>query len=134
MTALIVLFLSWLGNCLNLAFAHTMVQPDWALALLLGSLLAHRGNWVWVLPGAAMHDLMLHWSIWVSLPATALAPLLLIYLDEHLGAGLPQRLALLLINTTMLLSWGWSMQAWLLTVSLAAACWYLMSRQYAYAA
>jgi len=133
MTALAILFLAWLGSSFNLAFASSMIQPDWALALLLGSLLSHRGNWVWVLPGVAMHDLILHWSLWVCLPMVAAIPLALIYLDEHLGVGLPQRMLLLLLVTLMLLPWGWSAQAWLLTISLTVPVWYALTKQYAYA-
>ena len=133
MTALAILLLAWLGSSFNLAFASSMVQPDWALALLLGSLLAHRANWVWVLPGIAMHDLIFHWSLWVCLPIAAAIPLVLIYLDEHLGVGLPQRLFMLLLVTMMLLPWGWSVQAWLLTVGLTVPAWFVLRKQYAYA-
>ncbi len=133
MTALATLLLAWLGSSFNLAFASSMVQPDWALALLLGSLLAHRANWVWVLPGVAVHDLMLHWSLWACLPAASMIPLALIYLDEHLGAGLPQRMLLLFLATGSMVVWGWSLAAWLLTACLAVSIWYVLTKQYAYA-
>ncbi len=134
MTAVVTLFLAWLGASFNLAFAGAMVQPDWALSILLGSLLAHRGNWVWVIPGVAMHDLMLHWSLTVCLPVVALMPLLLIYLDERLGPGLPQRLVLMFLATGPLLLAGWGIAAWLLTVCLSVAAWYGLTQRYAYAA
>ena len=133
MTAIVTLLLAWLGSSFNLAFASSMIQPDWGLALLLGSLLAHRGNWVWVLPGVAVHDLILHWSLWASLPAVAIIPVALIYLDEHLGEGLPQRMLLLLLASSCMVIWGWSMAAWLLTICLTIAIWYMLTKQYAFA-
>jgi len=134
MTALAVLALAWLGGCLNLAFSSTMIQPDWALALLLGSLLAHRGNWIWVLPGVALHDLMLHWSPWVCLPLVAAIPPVLIYLDDRLGAGLPQRMVLLLMAIFVLAPWGWGFAELLLTATLSVSIWYFAAKQYVYAA
>jgi len=44
-----ILLLSVFGLVLNLAFAESLIQPDWSLGLLLGALLAHRGYWPWVL-------------------------------------------------------------------------------------
>jgi len=78
--------------------------------LLLASLLAHRHNWVWVLPCVLIHDVVLYWSFSTSFLMIAIFPLAMIYLDEHLGSGLPQRLALMLMAVLSLLWPGWGSQ------------------------
>jgi hypothetical protein len=131
MIAFIVLILAFLGISMNLAFSSSLTQPDWALALLLASLLAHRHNWIWVLPGALFHDVALYWTFSATLPALAVIPFAMIYFDQHLGAGLPQRLVLMLLAVLLLLPWGWGMQAGLLTLCLCIPAWHLLTRQYA---
>jgi len=131
MIAMTITLLALLGLSLNLAFASTLMQPDWALALLLASLLAHRHNWVWVLPGVLVHDVVLYWSFSLSFLIMALFPLAMIYLDQHLGIGLPQRLALMLVAVLSLLWPGWGLSAALLTLCLCIPVWHLLTRQYA---
>ncbi|MDQ6996382.1 MAG: hypothetical protein Q9M82_02850 [Mariprofundus sp.] len=132
MIAIMIAVLALLGISLNLAFAGTLMQPDWALALLLASLLAHRHNWVWVLPGALIHDVVLYWSFSLSFIIMALLPLAMIYLDQHLGAGLPQRLVLMLAAVLLSLLWpGWGLPASLLTLCLCIPIWHVLTRQYA---
>jgi hypothetical protein len=131
MIALLISVLALLGISLNLAFASTLAQPDWALALLLASLLAHRHNWVWVLPVVLLHDLALYWSFSLSFLVMALLPAAMIYLDQHLGAGLPQRIALMLLAVLTLLRPGWGLSAALLTVCLCVPVWHLLTRRYA---
>ncbi len=127
----IIPLLALLGISLNLAFSSTMSQPDWALALLLASLLAHRNNWIWVLPCALIHDLILYWSLGTIALMMAIIPLAMIYLDQHLGAGLPQRIALMLVATLALPALGWDLQASALTLCLCVPVWHLLTRQYA---
>jgi len=131
MIGLIVLILAFIGINMNLTFSSSLTQPDWALALLLASLLARRHNWVWVLPGALLHDITLHWTFSAMLPVLAVIPLAMIYLDQHLGTGLPQRLVLLLLAVLLLLPWGWGLQASLLTLCLCIPAWHMLTRQYA---
>ncbi len=131
MIAVTIALLALLGISLNLAFSSVLMQPDWALALLLASLLAHRHNWVWVLPGVLIHDVVLYWSFSLSFIIMALFPLAMIYLDQHLGAGLPQRLALMLVAVFSLLWSGWGLPACLLTLCLCIPVWHLLTRQYA---
>jgi len=130
MVAIIMPVLALLGISLNLAFSNTMTQPDWALALLLASLLAHRHNWLWVLPCALIHDLVLYWSLGPVLIIMAIIPLAMIYLDQHLGAGLPQRVILMLVGLLALPAWGWSLQACFLTLCLCVPVWHVLTRQY----
>ena len=118
-----------LGISLNLAFA-SMTQPDWALALLLASLLAHRNNWLWVLPCALIHDLILYWSFGISVIIMASIPIAMIYLDYQLGAGLPQRLALMFAALLALPALGWSLQASALTLCLCIPVWHALTSQY----
>jgi len=132
MIAVTIALLALLGLSLNLAFASTLVQPDWALAVLLASLLAHRHNWVWVLPGVLIHDVVLYWSFGVSFLIMAILPLAMIYLDQHLGIGLPQRLTLMLLAVLASLLWpGWGLSACLLTLCLCIPVWHLLTRRYA---
>ena len=131
MIPILVPFFSLLGISLNLAFSNTLTQPDWALALLLASLLAHRQNWAWVLPCVLFHDGVFYWSFGASFLMVALVPLAMIYLDQQLGAGLPQRLLLMLAIVLSLLQPGWGLAASLLTLCLCIPVWYLLTRQYA---
>lgn len=129
-----VLAASLVGMAFNLAFAQILPQPDWSLALLLAALLAHRGAWVWVLPGACVHDAVLYWSLWGCLPFLALIPLMLPHLDYRLGPGLPQRLLMLLLATIPVFSHGWGMSAWLLTLGLCMPLWFQLAKYYEQAA
>jgi len=131
MIAVAIAVLTVIGISLNLAFASVLIQPDWALALLLASLLAHRHNWVWVMPAVLVHDVALYWSFSLSFVVMAGLPLAMIYLDQHLGSGLPQRLALLLLVVLTLLWPGWQWSACLLTLCLCIPVWHLLTRRYA---
>ncbi|ATX80950.1 hypothetical protein Ga0123462_0071 [Mariprofundus ferrinatatus] len=131
MIATSVVLLSLLGLSLNLAFSSSLTQPDWAMALLLAGILAKRHNWIWVLPGIFIHDIVLHWSVGISFAVIALIPLAMIYFDQHLGSGLPQRVALMVIAILSLLQPGWEMAAVLLTLCLCVPIWYLLTSLYA---
>jgi len=131
MIALTVTLLSLLGLNMNLAFSSSLIQPDWAMALLLASLLAQRHNWLWALPVILLHDAILYWSPAASFMALAVIPLAMIYFDQHLGAGLPQRLLLLLLALLAMLVDGWTLQASLLTLCLCVPVWHVLTRQYA---
>ncbi|MDT8377090.1 MAG: hypothetical protein RQ867_10205 [Mariprofundaceae bacterium] len=127
MIAPFVLLLSLLGIMLNLGLAGVVIQPDWSAAILLASILAQRGNWVWALPGIWMHDLMLHWSSLVCLPVVALIPFLLASADARLGPGRPQRVLLMLAGLSPLLWAGWSVSQWLLTLLVCTCAWYFVA-------
>lgn len=131
MIGLAIASLALLGLSLNLAFSTSLTQPDWALALLLAALLARRHNWVWVLPCIVLHDLVLHWSVGLSAVVVALIPLAMIYFDQHLGAGLPQRIVLMILASISLLYWGWAATALLLTLCLCVPIWHLLTGLYA---
>jgi len=131
MIAITMLLLALLGISLNLAFGGALMQPDWALALLLASLLAHRHNWVWVLPAVFIHDVVLYWSLNLNFVMMSALPLAMIYLDQHLGAGLPQRLMLMLAVVLSLLWPGWGLSACLLTLCLCIPTWHMLTKQYA---
>ncbi|MES0370971.1 MAG: hypothetical protein ABUK11_01715, partial [Mariprofundaceae bacterium] len=130
----VILLLSLLGMMLNLSLAGLIIQPDWSAALLLASILAQRGNWPWAVPGFWIHDLTLHWSSLVCLPVIALIPFLLARTDAHLGVGLPQRIALMIMGLLPLLWADWAFSQWLLTLLLCIFSWYLIARTYAKAA
>lgn len=126
-----IVLLTLLGLSLNLAFSPSLTQPDWALALLLASLLARRHNWIWVLPAIFLHDIVLHWSVGMSFALAAVIPLAMIYFDQHLGAGLPQRVMLMLIGVLSLFGWGWGMSAVIMTLCLCVPIWRLLTGLYA---
>jgi len=131
MIALAITSLALLGLSLNLAFSTSLTQPDWAMALLLAGILARRHNWIWVLPAIILHDLVLHWSVGLSSIVVALIPLAMIYFDQHLGAGLPQRIVLMTLASLSLLHWGWDATALLLTLCLCVPIWHLLTGLYA---
>jgi len=131
MIAITISLLALIGINLNLAFSGALQQPDWALALLLASLLARRLNWMWVLPAILLHDIVLFWSFESSFIIMGLLPLAMIYLDRHLGAGLPQRILLMLVTVFSLLQPGWSLMTCLLTLCLCVPIWYALTRMYA---
>jgi hypothetical protein len=126
-----ILLLSLLGILLNLSLSGLVLQPDWSAALLLASVLAQRGNWPWVIPGFWIHDLALHWSSLVCLPIVAILPFLLSRADAHLGAGLPQRVVLMIISLLPLLHSGWSAPQWLMTICTCIFVWHFLARSYA---
>jgi hypothetical protein len=126
-----ILLLSLFGIMMNLSLSGLIIQPDWSAALLLASILAQRSNWPWVLPGFWIHDLTLHWSSLVCLPAVALLPFLLAQTDSRLGAGLPQRLVLMVLALLPLLWAGWAAPQWLLTIALCIFSWHFIANAYA---
>jgi len=131
MIAVTIILFALLGISLNLAFAGVLMQPDWALALLLASLLAHRHNWMWVLPAVLLHDIIFYGAININFIIMGILPPAMIYLDQHLGAGLPQRLLLMLAAVLTLLWPGWGISACLLTLCMCIPVWHLLTRQYA---
>ena len=126
-----VLLSALLGLVVNLGFSGEFIQPDWSLALMLGALLAHRGNWVWIAPAMWLHDLVLHWSSLVALPWILLAPWLIAWSDAQIGPNLMQRIVVMLMVVLPLFWWGWSVYACILTLLLSLVCWYWMARLYA---
>lgn len=133
MIALAVSLAAMVGLSFNLAFSNSLQQPDWAMALLLAALLAHRHNWVWVLPMMMVHDAMLHWSFGVTLIAMAVVPIGMIYFDQHLGPGLPQRVALMILAVLALPLRDWAVADMVLTALCCVPVWYLLTRRYAQA-
>ncbi len=131
---LFVAGLAFAGLGLTLASGGTS-QPDWALALLLATLLARRHAWPWILPAILIHDLALYWSVWGVFPPACLLPYSLARLDVQLGAGLAQRLAWMVLLTLPMLWHGAGIGQWLLTVALCIPVWFLLvqlyERQYA---
>ncbi|MDQ6974634.1 MAG: hypothetical protein Q9M10_07085 [Mariprofundaceae bacterium] len=126
-----ILLLSIVGLILNLAFSDAQIQPDWSLALLLGALLAHRAYWPWVFAGTALHDLVLHWSPFVTLPWMMLAPLLMIWSDAQAGASLVQRFVIMILIIMNLWVWYWPLQAVVLTLLLTTVIWYIVAQKHA---
>jgi len=116
--------LTFTGLGLSLAVGGA-VQPDWTLAFLLGALLARRGAWPWILPMMLIHDLTLYWSVWVVFPIACLTPFAMASLDAQLGAGLPQRLALMVLVSLPVLWQGAGVVQWLLTLILCIPLWHL---------
>jgi len=129
-----ILLLSLLGIMLNLSLAGLVIQPDWSVAFLLAALLAQRGNWTWVVPGVWVHDLTLHWSSLVCLPMVAFLPVVLAQTDARLGAGLPQRIILMVAALLPLLWNGWAWSHWLLTLMLTLVSWHFIAKTYAQSA
>jgi len=124
---LLLLISALTGMVLSLASGGIM-QPDWSLAILLGTLLARRTAWPWVLPAMLLHDLMLYWSPWGVFPIACLLPLLLMRLDEQIGPGLPQRVAMLILVSLPMLAQGAGLMQWLLTVLLCIPIWHIVAR------
>jgi len=119
------------GLALNLVFAESLLQPDWSLSLLLGALLAHRGYWPWIFAGTLLHDLVLYWSPFITLPWIMLAPLLMIWSDAQAGPSLVQRLIILGLFGCNLWFWGWLPQAVVLSLLLTIVVWHLVARKHA---
>jgi len=119
-----------IGIILNLGFAGVFLQPDWALALLLASLLAHRSNWIWVTPIAILHDFVLHWSAFISLPWILLTPIIVLWGDTQINPSLLQRLFAMVVVIGSLFFAGWSIQSCLLTFLLCLIFWHFIARIY----
>lgn len=126
---LVLLVLAAIGLALSLA-SGGVLQPDWALAVLLAALLARHGLWPWVLPALLVHDLTLYWTPWGVFPLACLLPFIVLSLDEQIGPGLPQRLAMLLIVSLPMLQYGSGVMQWLLTLLLCVPIWHVIARMY----
>ncbi|MDX8395950.1 MAG: hypothetical protein R8K22_06015, partial [Mariprofundaceae bacterium] len=98
---------------------------------LFAAMLAHRGSWTWAIPGLWIHDIALHWSMFVCFPIALLFPFLLAYSDNRVGPGLPQRMMLMLLSSLPLLWTGWTFIAWLMTLLVSLCCWHLFAKVYA---
>jgi len=125
----LIIALAFSGLGLNLASGGTP-QPDWTLALLLAALLSRRHVWPWALPTMLIHDLTLYWSVWGVFPLACILPFSIASLDAQLGAGLPQRLALMVLLTLPMLWQGAGMLQWLLTLMLCIPVWHLLVHLY----
>jgi len=130
----LLLFSCLIGIIFNLGFSGVFLQPDWSLALLLAALLAHRGNWLWVSFAAGMHDVILHWSLLVSLPWVLLTPIIITWSDAQIGPSLLQRSFAMLLVTTSLYIAGWGIASCLLTLLLCFIFWHFIARLYVYPA
>jgi len=126
-----VLLLTVIGLCVSLGFSGHIMQPDWALALLLASLFAYRNSWPWVLPGIAAHDVILYWSVWGSLPLAAAVPFLLSHIDRDIGTALIYRVILAGVVCCPLLWFGTGFIQWLLTFMLCVPLWHWLTRRHA---
>ncbi|MDQ6967129.1 MAG: hypothetical protein Q9M14_00420 [Mariprofundaceae bacterium] len=126
----LLLFACLIGIIFNLGFSGVLLQPDWSLALLLAALLAHRGNWLWVALATGIHDLILYWSIFISLPWILLTPIIITWSDAQIGPSLLQRFFSMLLVTTSLFFAGWSFVSCLLTLLLCLVFWHLITRLY----
>jgi len=131
MIAPLLLLLAALGLACNLVFAQLLVQPDWASAVLLGAMLAHRGVWWWVLPAAVVHDLAFYQHVLGLVPWALLLPWFMAHLDFRLGPGLPQRLLFMLFALMPMLYDHWSAAAWLLTALAVIPFWHYLAAYYA---
>jgi len=125
-----IILCSFVGLLLNLSFSGTVTQPDWCLAVLLGALLSGKYSWALIFPSIGLHDLLLFWTLSITLPYFIFIALLLNAMDERLGPGQPQRWAGLLLGCTPLLMAGVSIASWLMTLMLAVVVWaWLPSQQ-----
>ncbi len=126
----LLLFASLIGIIFNLGFSGVFLQPDWSLALLLAALLAHRGNWLWVSLAAGAHDLILHWSAFISLPWILLTPIIITWSDAQIGPSLLQRIFAMVLVISSLFFAGWSFVSCLLTLLLCLVFWHFIARLY----
>ncbi|MFQ5355664.1 MAG: hypothetical protein ACE5DY_04085 [Mariprofundaceae bacterium] len=125
---------SIIGIILSLLIGGVITQPDWSLSILLAAMLAHRGSWLWALPGVLLHDIALYWTVFGVLPVVAFLPMMLIYTDQQLGPALPQRIVLMLFSCLPILWLGADVFQWLLTALLCIPLWYLLVMWYGQAA
>jgi len=126
---LLLLLFAAIGLALSLATGG-LLQPDWSLALLLAALLARHSLWPWVLPALLVHDLTLYWTPWGVFPLACLLPPIVLSLDDQIGPGLPQRMAMLWVVTLPMLHYGAGISQWLLTLLLCMPIWHAMARMY----
>jgi hypothetical protein len=127
----IILLACLLGIIINLSFSGSLIQPDWALALLTAAVLTHRGSWIWVAIATCFHDLIFHWSPLVSLPWILASPFIIAWSDAQIGPNLLQRFFAMLMVISSLLWAEWGVIACLLTLLLCIAFWFIMVRFYA---
>ncbi|MDQ6956071.1 MAG: hypothetical protein Q9M21_02630 [Mariprofundaceae bacterium] len=126
----LLLFACLIGIIFNLGFSGVFSQPDWSLALLLAALLAHRGNWLWVSFATGAHDLVLHWSVFISLPWVLLTPIIITWSDAQIGPSLLQRMFAMLMVISSIFFAGWSFLSCVLTLLLCLIFWHLIARLY----
>ncbi|HCS12755.1 MAG: hypothetical protein COS82_08325 [Zetaproteobacteria bacterium CG06_land_8_20_14_3_00_59_53] len=125
----VLLMLAAVGLALSLATGG-LLQPDWALAVLLAALLARHSLWPWILPALLVHDLALYWTPWGVFPLACLLPAIVLSLDDQIGPGLPQRMGMLLIVSLPMLQYGSGVMQWVLTLLLCAPLWHVLARIY----
>jgi len=130
MSTPLLLFACLIGMIFNLGFSSIILQPDWSLALLLAALLAHRGNWLWVSLATGIHDLVLHWSVFISLPWILLTPIIIRWSDAQIGPSLLQRMFAMLMVISSIFFAGWSFASCVLTLLLCLIFWHLIARLY----
>jgi hypothetical protein len=126
---LLLLPLAITGLALSLATGG-LLQPDWALAILLGALLARRSLWPWMLPALLVHDLALYWTPWGVFPLACIMPWVLQRVDAQLGPGLPQRMGMLFVVSLPMLVHGAGLMQWLLTLLLCMPVWHMLVHIY----
>ncbi len=129
--AAVLLFLSLLGICLNLGMAGHIEQPDWSLALLIAALFANPGNWPWLIPGFFAHDVILHWTVWGTLPLAVIAPYLLQRGDREISTALLRRVILMTALSIPMLWLGAGFSQWLLTLLLCLPLWHWITVSHA---
>ncbi|MDQ6961087.1 MAG: hypothetical protein Q9M28_00960 [Mariprofundaceae bacterium] len=126
-----IAFLSLLGVVINQSFAGLFLQPDWALAIVLAALFTHSQHWPWLLLIAALHDLILYWSIWASFPWLCLSLLVLWYVDKELGPAVAPRFACMIASCLPLMYMGGGLMQVLLTCLVCIPMWHIAGKQYA---
>lgn len=122
---------SLLGMMVNQSFAGLLLQPDWALAILLAALLSHKQHWPWILLLAALHDLILYWSIWTSFPWLCLSLIVLLYFDKELGPALAPRIACMIASCLPLAYIGSGPNQVIMTCLICVPLWHMAGKQYA---
>jgi len=122
-----MLALSVLDICLSLGISGHVKQPDWSLALLIAALFANPSSWPWLLPGFLAHDVILHWTVWSTLPLATLAPYLLQRVDHEISTALLRRIILMTALSAPLLWLGVGLDQWLLTLLLCPPLWYWLA-------
>ncbi len=97
-------------------------QPDWALAILGGLVLARPAAWGWAASALLVHDLAFWgapWHLWWAAGGAVLLP----WLDARIGPGVPQRAAWGLAALVPAAGAGWPMLFLLLTALAMTAAW-----------
>lgn len=126
-----VALLSLTGVVVNQSFAGLFLQPDWGLAILLAALLSHPKHWPWLLVLAALHDLILYWSIWVSFPWLCLNLLVLSYFDKELGPAIWPRFACMIAACLPLMYIGGGFNQVVLTCLVCIPLWHIAGKRHA---